>query len=207
MLLTAECRWFFPGEPPGRAEWFTAADPAPAPEERTDRYLRLGGCEGVGVKVRGDRLEIKARQGDPWSVSWCDGGATGRAARWLKWTSGDPVAELARAAGQSRAEWIAVHKRRWSRVFLVAGETVREVALGDELGPRDGVCRVEVARIAVDDGAPFWTLGLEGSGAEPEAMLERVAPGFLEKAALPVELEEADSLSYPQWLLRPRSTS
>ena len=144
-LATVEARWFGVGAPPGDlVAWFEEAGDVAVEPPRTDRYLRLPSVEGVGVKWRAGRFEIKARRAEPPArVVWQRTPAPLEA--WLKWSA--PLAPT----GAETPTPVDVAKRR----RLVA---------------RGGV-QVELAELEVA-GQPFWTFGLEGARAgDVEAVL------------------------------------
>ncbi len=144
-LATREARWFAAGAPPtALLRWFEAGGVVRSEPIRTDRYLRLDGVHGVGVKHRAGRLEIKARrEGPAGTVVWADRPAPLEA--WLKWSA--PLAALAHDAVAP----VDVAKRR-------------------RLLECDGV-QVELAELALM-GNRWWTFGLEAAtGAGVEAVL------------------------------------
>jgi len=144
-LATVEARWFAAGPTPAAvAAWFEAAGEVRREPARTDRYLRLQGVDGVGVKRREGRFEIKARcAGALGMVVWA--GHPARLEAWLKWSA--PLDALADDAVPP----VDVAKTR-------------------RLVTRHGV-QVELAELAAGDRR-FWTFGLEGARAgDLEAVL------------------------------------
>jgi hypothetical protein len=142
---TSEARWFAPGAPPAAVlRWFEAGGVVRREPTRTDRYLRLDGVHGVGVKHRAGRLEIKARRAEPAAtVVWA--GRPAPLEAWLKWSA--PAAALAHDAVAP----VDVAKRR-------------------RLLDRHGV-QVELAELALM-GHRWWTFGLEAAtGPGVEAVL------------------------------------
>ncbi len=144
-LATVEARWF--GDGPLTADlvaWFEAGGEVHLEPPRTDRYLRLPGARGVGVKWRGRRFEIKARrEATPARVVWQR--RTAPLEAWLKWSA--PL-DL---RGEDAVPPLDVAKTR--RLLARAG------------------VQVELAALEIS-GRRCWTFGLEGARAgDVEAVL------------------------------------
>jgi hypothetical protein len=137
-LVTVEARWFGDGAlPTPLAAWFQHGGEVRLEPTRTDRYLRLAGVEGVGVKWRAGRFQIKARlRGAAAQVVWQRTPAP--LETWLKWSV------TLEPPGENPLPPVDVAKTR-------------------RLITRPGV-QIELAEVAVADRL-FWTFGLEGERA------------------------------------------
>jgi hypothetical protein len=197
---TAEVRWFYPGTvAPAVAAWFRRSEPALEEEPpRVDHYLRRVGTDGLSVKLREGRVEVKQRQSECGIVRFHPRVA-GRVGLWRKWsfglieTRGQPLPAEAVAA-----HWIAVEKRRTLRRYRLDGERVMAV-VPTEL-PDQG-CDLELTRVRVG-GADWWSVGLEAHGRESglKDTLLLVARHLMARTE-PPSLVVEDSYGYPSWLL------
>lgn len=198
-LITCEMRWFLEGALPGEVErWFDRGQDPALSAWRDDRYLILPVAD-MGIKWREGRLEIKGR------LAVLGGHAPtadieGVAERWSKWAhAGRPVEERFRRC--SRNGTITVRKRRRQRHFLLDRGGGQEVAQR-EMDQRG--FSMELTRIRLGNDR-HWTLGIEAAPDDPEmpsdlaGALRQVLAGF------PIALPRARSMSYPQWLARPRA--
>ena len=144
-LATVEARWF--GDGPLTADlvaWFEEAGDVAVEPPRTDRYLRLPGVEGVGVKWRAGASRSRPATGGTAGAGGL--AADAGAARGL--------AQMVRAARPTGAD---------TPPPLDVAKTRRLVARG-------GV-QVELAALEMA-GRRFWTFGLEGARAgDVEAVL------------------------------------
>lgn len=216
MLYSAELRWFFEGEPSDAArDWFDASGRSRPQSARVDAYLALPGCETAGIKLRENRLEIKARTAAPERLAL--GGVEGLCDGWLKWSlAPDDAGPLRRTLAAGGDQWVPVEKRRRLRKFSTDGPTVAEIDADDILA-RNG-CQLELAALRVlrprcgldepaetdwTDAASWWSLSLEAFGELTrlrESLARAAAAMLVEPPAL--DLESASSLSYPSWLNR-----
>ncbi len=203
MFSTTEIRWFTAGILPEETlNWFGAGHPLETATVQVHEYLLFPGCDTVGVKFREDRFEIKAKRGisQPLKLAM---GIQGRREEWVKWsfpTKG--LSTLGQALHQS-GPWLKVRKERNQRIFSVDNGDLREVPPGSF--PAIG-CNVELTRVEVEADFPSWfTLGFEAYG--PPSVAARIlveAADFFFKAqgrAPGINLTEANSLSYPTWLM------
>ncbi|MFN3596606.1 MAG: hypothetical protein ACK41D_04980 [Rubricoccaceae bacterium] len=188
MIQTLEARWFRPGVLPASVRaWFDAlaADgrgQMSPPEHRADWYLVPAESDGLGLKHRGGRLEVKQRVGGAEHSRW-GGAAEGLVEAWRKWSY-----RLAEDA-PGEAGWVEVVKAR--RLLHVP-------AASD-----GGCCTLELGTVAVD-GRPWWTVCLEAEGPSVPARREalRAAAARWITPGLPVHLGVADAGGYPAWLRR-----
>lgn len=196
---TAELRWFFAGPPPAPVRrWFDGF--GGPPEERTDRYLRLGGTDRLGLKLRGgEGLELKVRRGDPVPHAW-PGGLTGGIERWDKWSvPGFSGRRLASIPARYRLD---VHKRRRTVTCRVAPDGRLSLAPGPA-GRRDGAgCAVELAEVRAA-GVERVTLGFEAYGPEAHLLPVVLAAADTFFGAAPLDgWSGAEPGGYPAWLHR-----
>jgi hypothetical protein len=199
MLTTVEVRWFFPGEiPPPVLSWYRIGERAPERQPvRVDHYLPVLGTDGLGLKYREGRIEMKQRYEQHRDRALGDD-ARGTVELWKKWgfeLAGDQL-------GEKFAEldtWIAVRKARMMRNYEVKSNGAL-VAIPVGITPRLG-CSVELSRVVAEETV-WWTLAFEAAGREDALLttLDRVTRHVLTHA-IDFELTAADSYGYPRWLL------
>ncbi len=204
MLSTAEVRWFEQGEIPDHIlDWFERGSAMLQPEPpRVDEYLRVRDTDGLGIKFREGRLEIKQRYGQAAVVTFAPS-ATGTVELWRKW--GFELAEPVegREVLKGVDAWVSVRKERWlSHYGVRCGGTLER--LPTLASPATG-CSVELTRvnsphIRLRDQV-WWTLGFEAIGGESELVdtLATVARHVLRSAA-GMALSAEISYGYPRWL-------
>lgn len=195
MFATAEVRWFFPGSIPDDARaWFRTVAGTPETEARTDRYVLPTAPEGLGVKWRSGRLEVK-RLAEVVGEERFHERVAGRVERWRKWSFPlAPEADLAEPAG----DWVEVAKRRQVRYFVAEDGAVRWAEDGECSAH---ACGLELGEVRVGDEV-WWSVCLEAFGGDEAALpdrLRRVAAHVV--AAEPPELGAGHALSYPAWLV------
>ena len=206
MFPTTEIRWFIAGTlSPETLSWFSAGHRLEVATVQVHEYLLFPGCDTVGVKFREDRFEIKAKLGVSQPLSLVLG-IQGRREQWIKWslpTKG--LAMLGQTLHQS-GPWLKVRKERNQRIFSAEASHLQEVPAGSF--PAMG-CNIELTRIAVEADPPSWfTLGFEAYGppSVTAGILEE-GIGFFFQAqgrAPGINLTEANSFSYPTWLMNLR---
>ncbi len=197
MYPTTEVRWFLAGTSPAHVDaWFRRVGRDPAHDSRIDHYLRLPGVDGVGVKWREERLEVKRRVTAGEAVAFTSE-CTGAVARWRKWSFGlaetDVLTRL-RAAD----DWIAVAKDRRLHAYAVDAERgVRNVPPG--ITPWSG-CELELGTVQAA-GQTWWTVAFEAFGEEEaqSTALQRTVEHVL-AAEGTLALPATASASYPRWL-------
>jgi hypothetical protein len=195
---TAEVRWFYPGAAPERmAAWFTHVDAATEVEPpRVDHYLRVLETDGIGIKYREGRIEIKQRHASV-PVTLIPR-AIGLVELWRKWGFGLAAYAENGAVFEEDAEWISVEKRRWVRTYRPGPDGAIEVTQRSLLPQCE--CSVELTEVLVGDQA-WWTLGFEASGEETtlKRSLEAVVCHVINH--MPVHtFDLAHSYGYPRWL-------
>ena len=194
---TLEVRWIRPGVLPTSAvEWVSRF--LSGIESREDIYLVGEGAHGMSVKLRGGALlEVKvASEGR--GILDVPGQARGRIQSWTRWSFPIPF------SGEKEydwPDWARVGKLRRIDWFSYADNrptTVRRPPSADH----EGTCAVEFTEVMRDDD-PWWTIGFEATGHSDtaRAAIEATAALVL-RDPLPggLELIEADSMSYSEWL-------
>ena len=175
---TLEVRWFVLGTlSPSAVAWaedagLTRADP------RTDRYVVLPGVDGVGIKLREGRVEVKARSGSLGQRVL--GPASGVVERWVKWSQ--PVGTGVGWDEGPGVRIVEVDKTRWS--FWQGGALIELTALKAE-------------------GQFWWTAAVEiaGSVGDPSRLANLCEPfESLEQARGALTFEA--SQGYAAWLQR-----
>ena len=192
---TVEVRWFVRGKAPAcLMTWFADDDPATDIQSpRVDHYLRLPEIDGLGIKIREGRLEIKRRYASESAV--LTPRVAGLVELWRKWGAG-PVDDDSSFA--SDVAWVAVEKTRRLRTYRVAPDGT--VAPSGRSVTPSGECSVELTE-AVVDGQRWWTLGFEALGEEAalRRTLDAVARHVL--GEMPETTLALDaSYGYPRWL-------
>lgn len=200
MYPTAEVRWFYTGPiPPETEAWFQqgAGDVTREPP-RTDRYLRLPNTDGLNVKLREGRLEVKQRVGQATLVPFHDRVA-GSVEQWRKWSFElvEPASAPSSIASTDPS-WIAVRKERRLRTYQAKdGEVV--VARGAPDSPAEG-CELELTRIQAA-GQAWWTLAFEAFGDESILQEELLLVArHVFSVDRPPLLQAGDSYGYAAWL-------
>ena len=198
MFPTAEVRWFIEGPvPPEAKRWFEAVAGTPRLEERTDRYVCPASPDGLGVKWREGKLEVK-RLREIVGPARFHPRVAGRVEAWRKWSFPlTDAAELAEPAG----DWIEVEKRRRVRYFSAApGEEIRPLEDGERTAH---ACGLELGEVQVGE-AVWWSVCLEAFGDDEAALPERLrrVAEHVTSEADPPDLPPGAALSYPAWLLR-----
>jgi hypothetical protein len=199
MIVSAEMRWFWPGECPDRFDaWFQAGSPPPGLSSREDEYLYERGQRELGIKRRGEKpgIEIKglvavlppSRDPAPFA---------GAIEIWCKWPSSASVRDLPA---------VKIKKQRWLRKFDMTRLKPVEVPMrkddapaDDRPFPREG-CNVELTRIELEPDEVWWTFGFEAFGdlCSVERRLRAALALMAERRPPPVAPGEL--MSYPAWL-------
>lgn len=201
MIVSAEMRWFWPGECPDRfGAWFQAGSPPPALSTREDEYLHERGQTELGIKRRGANagIEIKglvavlppSRDPAPFA---------GAIEIWSKWPSSASLRDL---------PVVRIKKKRWLRKFNTGDAEPMEIPmLSDDARtdrrpfPRQG-CNVELTRIELEPEQVWWMFGFEAFGdlSSVEGSLRAALSLMAERS--PPPLAPGELMSYPAWLDR-----
>lgn len=198
MYPTTEVRWFFEGPVPVSVRfWFGAVAGQPALEQRTDRYVRPASPDGLGVKWREGKLEVK-RLVEALGEERFHARVAGRVETWRKWSF--PLADTTELPHPSE-DWIEVEKHRRVRYFVAeSGRAIRPLETGER---SRYACGLELGEVRVGESV-WWSVCLEAFGPNEVDLpdrLRRVAAHVVGEAEPPDLLPEA-ALSYPAWLLR-----
>ena len=210
LFTTVEVRWFRCGEvPEPLRDWFLE-ERAHVTEEppRVDHYLLVTATDGLGIKYREGRMEVKQRSAAPRVVSF-GGGAVGTVARWRKWSFPLAAAVEARETLDAHGAWWAVKKSRLLRDYRIDVDGAI-IPVSESNGP-EARCSVELSQVEVI-GQRWWTLGFEASGppATLSESLERVTRYILRRMATALDASSGSSgadflgrdisFGYPRWL-------
>lgn len=200
MYPTVEVRWFYQGEVETAVfNWFTTIDDGLVKEPpRTDHYLNPLSHDGMGIKLREGRIEVKQRVQTIQTIQVGEQ-ISGLVEQWQKWSfllsEQNEFTESIRAS-----QWIAVTKSRQIQSFRSEwGENPQTQFSGQ---PTEADCRIELTELLVQD-AQWWTLGLESHGDDETAVSTKLLPAvdwiFLSRY-MP-QLDNQASFGYSQWLL------
>jgi hypothetical protein len=196
-----EVRWFYEGAIPGEVvEWFRSGERLTENEPpRVDRYMRLGEADGLGIKVREGRLEIKQRTGKGGVIRF-QGRASGQIEEWRKWsfvldTSNEALGGLL-VPGSA---WVSVEKTRELRRYSLIPGGQLETALAGQFPARG--CNAELSRLVVE-GQSWWSVCLEAFGGESllQEALMLAAARIFDRPLATFNLQASDSFGYPRWL-------
>lgn len=196
MHPTLEVRWFLKGQlPTDLHRWFVEESTDPIdPEAREDWYLYAKHHE-LGVKLRQGNLEIKQRVGSRGTCKLAKR-VRGRVEKWVKWHFSIEQASGEAALSEPVGLWIPVQKKRWSRHYAVAAETVEAV---QDVDPSEQGCSLELSDLQVHDQR-WYSLCFETFGSNNlEQNLECVVRHVVKSMGLPV-LKARHSGGYPIWL-------
>jgi hypothetical protein len=195
MLPSVEIRWFTEGPLPDAVRrWHEAVAGTPDWEERTDHYVRPVGRDGINVKWREGKLEVK-RLVATISIERPVEGVAAPAERWRKWSL--PLADD-EPIEQTGGDWIAVAKRRRVRTFAPDPEGARPVEAGQQLAAG---CGVEIGEMRVGERV-WWSVCLEAFGDDEPSIPEtlRVVATHVFGSGDPPELPLNHAMSYIGWL-------
>ena len=192
-IQTHEIRWFFK-EPLEHFSSFFERLPQGAAtfEQRTDKYLIPVLQQGVGVKIRANRIEVKSRIGNPVPVAIAPG-LQGYRESWVKYGFDlQADQEIDFIPAESPGDWLEVYKERW--VTLV------EVSHGNwcfhptGTNPVNGV-QLEYTRVRIQN-RDWYTFGLEW----PPTATEEIPERCFSESIPPDSLQRQESMGYPTFL-------
>jgi hypothetical protein len=201
MIVSAEMRWFWPGEcPDAFGAWFQAGSPPPGLDSREDEYLYERGQTELGIKRRGSKpgIEIKglvavlAPSRDPAPFA-------GPIEIWCKWPSSATLRDL---------PTVKTKKKRRLRKFDMSGAEPVEIPMLEDDAPADHPpfaqegCNVELTRIELEQDELWWTFGFEAFGNLNSIERNLRAALSLMAQRGPPSIAPGEFMSYPAWLDR-----
>jgi len=203
---TSEIRWFLPGVLPSETvSWFSAGHVPDAEAVQIHEYLLFPDCESVGVKLRGQRFEIKAKSGSSRTLHLASS-IDGQTDDWVKWSlSAGELRDFRRVLHQS-GRWLKLRKERLLHRVSVEGNYLVGVS-GEASNSSDAGCNIELTRLEAESDSRSWfTFGFEAHGPSSntaEILKEGVRLFFQAHGWAPgIRLNRENSLSYPAWLMR-----
>jgi hypothetical protein len=181
------------------AAWFEAGERAPDDQPpRIDYYVCHADGDGLGIKLREGRIEVKQRQRE-YGLFRFHPRVTGRVEAWRKW--GFALKEADRDLASilvPTSPWIAVTKERKLRPYRVSGD--RGVVAAPTGEPSAEGCGLELARLRIQ-GREWWSLAFEAFGAESDLQASlTLTARHIFTATDPPDLDGTDSYGYPRWL-------
>jgi hypothetical protein len=201
-LITAEVRWFYPGDPPtSLIHWLAQDCPGnelePA-EEREDVYLVVPECEYLNIKLRQQRLEIKWRQAELEEVIWKNQNA-GQVEKWLKWMcEAPPSVNLIPENVSEASQWVHVKKSRFQRKYQVIDHALNPISKAIQVSQG---CTVELTQLILYNH-PWWSLAFEAFGQESRLLeILKIALQELSQTYPTFPVESSHSYAYPKWLI------
>ena len=202
MFPSMEVRWFYQGTVPAEvAEWFqSGTGRAEAQAPRVDYYLDLQEMDGLGIKLREGKVEVKRRQRQYGIRCFCEQ-AAGLVEHWRKWSFELSMGEGALSDSlRPASSWMAVRKERQLRKYRVE-EDDHLVPVPAEAYPERG-CSVELSSLCVE-GQDWWSLCFEAFGDESSLRqtLLLVVEEVLACEGVPFPLDANASYGYPRWLV------
>jgi hypothetical protein len=206
LSTTLEVRWISRGGiPPGLLDYLGPF--REAAEVREDRYLVDPWLPMLGVKIRGGAsLDIKVSHGSTGELHLANV-ASGRLEHWTKWTFPIDFTGVSFPGLEPRpddAAWVAVHKVRHRKSFMVVNNLVVERDLREASSPG---CTLELSDVTLGEKS-WWTLAFEAVGSAPIADRDlRSAATHVFRDPLPdgLSLDWSRSMSYVSWLRARRS--
>jgi len=154
----------------------------------------------MNLKIRGNRIEVKRRVGEPTDVDRMHG-ISGCIERWIKWgfPLDGPASPSIRGSGSDL--WVPVTKRRRQAVL----PRDRQIDLLERVGQRiiepEPVDILAECTVVTCRDTRAWTVNIESKG-EPdglESTLLQILPVVLDDT-LAEHLASTDSFGYAHWL-------
>lgn len=192
-IKTHEIRWFYERPLEHLATFFDQLPEGAATfEERTDKYLIPVLEKGVGVKIRGNRIEVKSSTGQAVPTEIAPG-LKGNQETWVKYGFNLQADEATYFnPAETAGDWLEVHKGRWATLVEVSGGNRNFHPIGTNPSNR---VQLEYTRVGIQNR--FWyTFGLEWLAETPMEI-----PGPFFSGILPPEsLQRQESMGYPSFL-------
>jgi hypothetical protein len=198
MLSTLEVRWFKKGKiPEDMQAWFRNLEGDLSEQKvRTDFYLRMNDNDGLGIKLREGRIEIKKRKQNFGKLR-LDSGLAGIFESWEKWGFNVADSSMDHENIADPNYWIAVRKQRLLRKYDLAGNNIRPISPESIVNE---AFNLELSTIVLFDQT-CWSLNLEaygGNNLDPE-VFKRMSNFLLQDVPV-FPLKDAISCGYPQWM-------
>jgi hypothetical protein len=192
---TREVRWFLSRPVPEVSQWFEALPPTSyTRESREDVYLVLPGRNGLGVKFRENRLELKYRLATSGSQEVVPG-IEGCLESWEKLGfPSTPETASSLLPKDSTATRVSVLKRRMATMIETAGGQTTFHPLGT---PVTAGVQFEYTELQVM-GSDWHTLGLEWPENKEIPLPAQLLAGLLSPSAF----EKMHAMGYPEFLQR-----
>jgi len=200
--LSAELRYFWSIEPVEVVAWFKSGPFRPGGVGRRGEACLRAADDELGIEKRGNRSTVTVKGRVEVRRELTSPRVPGNIEIWNAWTTKVVGVEMG-AFSVVRTE-----EERWVRMVEVSRNTVDEVPLDGRDGATERAwapdvgCAIDLTRVAVDGGAPSWTLGFEAFG--PLSRVEhalRLTVTWAEASGLPM-LRGGEVASFPAWLLR-----
>ena len=196
MLKSTEIRWFFEGNVPSNITKILEKTSLDIPENRTDHYLLVQGCDIISIKIRNSRLEIKRRRGcQPYYLSKLN--ISGNIEWWERWEWNDKTTyiEIQQLINKDdKNPWIKVDKKRWQRKFNVRDNDL--ILLPSQEMHYDSAMEITELKL---DGKSYWTIGFDSFTREDHSFFDRLietCPILQFKA----DFKKEWSFGYPHWI-------
>jgi len=208
LFSTIEVRWFGEGSISRTVRtWFEQClGEISGHQVRVDTYLGNPGSDGLGVKIREGRLEIKYRTHHYGPVQ-LHRQVIGLVEQWQKLgLMLGPNQIDSNVTNPSEPNWIRVQKERQLRCYQLVPNDLLSLEAGDTGAEEDVTtnkvrrCDVELTSIQVENRR-WWSLALEASG-QTAGTYEDLISVFsrLSESNEPPPLSAGNSFSYPSWL-------
>lgn len=155
-LISAEIRWFFEGRMEDEARhWIEQEPKVSLPEERVDIYFVYPNSTKCGIKLREERLEVKALSRKEKRIHFLKG-LNGEIELWEKFVINKLNFRVS-SFDQKANNIVRVKKKRWRCLWKwTKGELSR---YSSESAIVEG-CQLELTSIEIDKKY-FWSLGFE----------------------------------------------
>ena len=197
-------------------DWFKTIDEVFIREDlREDRYILLGNCEDIGIKLRpfNDektnklrfRLEIKWRKDIKTDFSVTDREIYGNPEDWTKlgWTLDDHAVyddnRIEHFPTTNNAPTLKIEKLRFLRRYIYQEDTCKCKSVEWINIDKDDGLQCEITQIMKENVAAWWTIGFESIGNYNNEIEFRNAVQNILKD-FTIKLERKNSVGYPEWI-------